>query len=385
MGTFSGEDAETCQFRRRADLTVGHRIRYLLSASVFLLTIGITSTAEEHPGRFRTEIDKLLIKPRYGAGYTPETQVSFIGGINGTYRTACDIRIPYSSFDILAGISTNLSIFADIDGTWYSPYADTSMEGFMIRYGGSFRYTPRRFYGIGYASGTAGRYGQFRETSFRLRTDPLFRITGNLYLGPTAAFEFIKLTEFQHYETKDHVERYSSFSLGAHLEFDSRDSRLQTHKGLLLKLEQTVSPAFNYNTGLKTIITADIFCPLWKGAVLAFDIYGHLNNKSSYWMTWEQVGDGTRMRGYYTGRYRDRNFLCLQTELRQNFTDVHGAVIWAGGGNIFPEFSEFDISKTLPTLGAGYRLNLPGMILRFDFGFGSAGQWGVTAGAGHAF
>lgn len=360
-------------------------VSYLVAASALLLIAGGISRADEHPRRFRTEMDKLLIKPIYGAGYTPETQISGIGGIKGTYRTACDIRIPYSYFSVMAGISTNLSISAGADGIWYSPYVDTSVEGFQIRYECDFHYTPRRFYGIGYEAGTAGLYGQFRETSFRLRADPLFRIARNLYLGPTAGFEFIKLNEFRIYRTEDYVERYSSFSFGAHLEFDSRDSRLHTHKGLLLKLEQTVSPAFNYDTGLKTIVTADIFHPLWKGAVLAFDIYGHLNNQSSYWMTWEQVGDETRMRGYYTGRYRDRNFLSIQAELRQNFTDVHGAVIWAGGGNIFPGFSEFDISKTLPTLGAGYRLSLSGMILRFDFGFGLAGQWGITAGVGHAF
>lgn len=360
-------------------------IGYLPVICTFLLVSAEISYAGNYSKPFRSEVDKLRVIPRYGAGYTPETQVSFIGGISASYRTACDIRIPYSSFDVLAGISTNLSLSVSVKGTWYSPYVDTRMEGFQIRYEGKFNYAPKRFYGVGYEAGNKGLYGQFRETSFRIGAIPLFKIARNLYIGPSAGFETIRLGDFSYDATEEHIERYSSFSVGARLELDSRDSRIRTQKGILFRLEERIYPAFNYETSYKTVITTDFFIPLWKGSVLAFDIYGHLNSESSYWMTWEQVGDDTRMRGYYTGRYRDRNFLSAQMELRQDFTSVHGGVIWAGCGNVFPDFGKFDISQTLPTFGVGYRLSILGMLLRIDLGFGQAGQWGFTAGMGHAF
>ncbi len=360
-------------------------IGYLLVTCTFLLVSAGMSYAGNSYEPFRSEADKLRITPRYGVGYTPETQISAIGGINGTYRTACDIRIPFSYFDVLAGISTNLSVSASIKGAWYSPYMDTRMEGFRIRYGGRFNYTPKRFYGIGYEAGVQGLYSRFRETSFLIWTIPLFRIARNLYLGPSAGFETVRMSDFTSGGLEEPVERYSSFSAGALLEFDSRDDRIRTQKGILFSLEQRISPAFNYGTGYKTVITADFFLPLWKGSVLAFDIYGHLNGGSSHWITWEQVGDETRMRGYYSGQYRDRNFISAQMELRQDFTPVHGGVVWAGCGNVFPDFGALDISKTLPTVGAGYRLSILGLLLRIDVGFGLAGQWGFTVGMGHAF
>lgn len=359
------------------------RISFCLAA-IFLLPAagGFHTAAAETEAPVRTEADRLRITPRYAIGYTPETLLMGTGGINGTYRTVCDIRVPYSSFDALAGISTNLSFFAGISGTWYAPCPDTRLSGFHIRYEGRFVHLPGRFYGTGYGQAVTGEYLEMKETSCHVKAKPLFRLSSHLLLGPVAGFDYIK-TGFPDLNALSG--EYASFSAGFHLEYDSRNSRTAPERGMLLSIENTASPSFGHGTGIKASITADAFCRLWKGAVLAFDIHGDLNSRDSWWMTWEKAGDGSRMRGYYPGRYRDRNFLCAQVELRQNFTEVHGAAVWAGAGNVFPSFGELRMSETLPTYGAGYRLNLFGTLFRIDLGFGLSGQWGVTAGMGHAF
>ena len=100
---------------------------------------------------------------------------------------------------------------------------------------------------------------------------------------------------------------------------------------------------------------------------------------------WPEAGGDVRLRGYYQGRYRDRNLLSFQLELRQTVYRSHGLAAWIGAGNVFPSFGDLDIKNTLPTYGAGYRLSFLGLVLRLDAGFGLRGQWAVTAGLSHSF
>lgn len=115
------------------------------------------------------------------------------------------------------------------------------------------------------------------------------------------------------------------------------------------------------------------------------DLYGQVNSRTAPWTVWPDAGGDIRLRGYYKGRYRDRNLLSAQVELRQKIYGPHGAAVWGGAGNVFPSFQELNIKNTLPTYGAGYRLSLLGLVLRLDAGFGLRGQWAVIAGVSHSF
>lgn len=77
------------------------------------------------------------------------------------------------------------------------------------------------------------------------------------------------------------------------------------------------------------------------------------------------------MRGYYEGRYRDRNVAEFQLELRQNLYKRHGMVMWIGAGNVFHDYGKFKFTHTLPNFGIGYRWEFRDRInLRMDIGRG---------------
>ncbi|MDE7125701.1 MAG: hypothetical protein K2O12_04385, partial [Muribaculaceae bacterium] len=83
------------------------------------------------------------------------------------------------------------------------------------------------------------------------------------------------------------------------------------------------------------------------------------------------LGGSESMRGYYEGRYRDRNAIDLTVELRQHIYRRSGAVIWAGAGNVFPNLSSWRWKHTLPNFGVGYRWEFKHrMNVRLDYGFG---------------
>lgn len=77
------------------------------------------------------------------------------------------------------------------------------------------------------------------------------------------------------------------------------------------------------------------------------------------------------MRGYYDGRYRDKNVGDAVVELRQHIYGRSGGVVWVGAGNVFPDFSHIDIRHSLPNFGVGYRWEFKHKVnIRLDYGFG---------------
>jgi hypothetical protein len=78
------------------------------------------------------------------------------------------------------------------------------------------------------------------------------------------------------------------------------------------------------------------------------------------------------MRGYYEGRFTDRNMVTAQAELRQNVWRRVGVALWVGAGNCFSSWNAFEWSHTLPNYGIGLRWELKKRVnIRFDYGFGS--------------
>ena len=88
------------------------------------------------------------------------------------------------------------------------------------------------------------------------------------------------------------------------------------------------------------------------------------------WTMMAQVGVLGRMRGYYEGRYRDRNIMEGQLELRQHIKGRNGIAVWVGLANVFPNFGHIYYDEMLPNYGIGYRWEFKKRVnIRFDLGF----------------
>lgn len=140
-----------------------------------------------------------------------------------------------------------------------------------------------------------------------------------------------------------------------------------------MKLDQRFFPSFfgNDQSFTRTELVADFFHPLWKGAVLAYDLHAEINSSKTPWTMLALMGSSNRMRGYYEGRYRDKGMIETQIELRQKVYGRSGVVAWVGAGNVFPSMKKFSFDKTLPNYGVGYRWEFKNRVnVRLDYGFG---------------
>lgn len=77
------------------------------------------------------------------------------------------------------------------------------------------------------------------------------------------------------------------------------------------------------------------------------------------------------IRGYYEGRYRDKNEADIVVELRQHVWKRNGIVVWGGLGTVFDSFEGITSRRLLPSYGIGYRFEFKKQVnLRVDFGIG---------------
>ncbi|MGB2696437.1 MAG: BamA/TamA family outer membrane protein [Candidatus Zixiibacteriota bacterium] len=99
------------------------------------------------------------------------------------------------------------------------------------------------------------------------------------------------------------------------------------------------------------------------------------------------LGGQNMMRGYYQGRYRDKNIVVFQAEYRIPFWRRLGLAGFSGFGDVADRFSNFRLSDFKYSLGAGIRYTLSqqeSINLRFDIGFGE-GSSGVYVTLNEAF
>ncbi len=288
----------------------------------------------------------------------------------GLYRVdKTDFTIPPSNVTLFGDVATSGFFLLGIRG-------NTLFEGgrFRVDFTSYFYSLPSDFWGIGYDAGRYAEKSTYKRHQAQVKFDFMYRFLQNTYAGVNVSYNYIAGKKFTRPEYLGGQERINNnIGAGIFLMYDSRDYITNPSRGAFIKLEQRAFPEFLGNEGTfhRTEFTASTYLKIWKGAILAYDLHGMFNTGSVPWTMLSMMGGSSRMRGYYDGRYRDRNLVETQLELRQKVYNRHGFVVWGGAGNVFPKWGKFDWSHTLPTYGLGYRWEFKNRVnVRLDYGFG---------------
>ena len=130
------------------------------------------------------------------------------------------------------------------------------------------------------------------------------------------------------------------------------------------------------------------YFPLRKNRVLAMQFNMIVTTGNVPIRNLANIGSSSYMRGYYEGRYTDRDLIALQVEYRTPVWKRWGAVFFAGGGKVSSTFYDLiDFSSIKPSAGIGLRFSLNSrekLNLRVDAGFGQHSQ-GTYINMGEAF
>lgn len=259
---------------------------------------------------------------------------------------------------------------------------------------------PSNFYGIG-SNTVSANQDKLGLKRFKVNLEADKHIGKYLYIGMVTGgfdYRFNDHAPGGIYETDPRMEDRSggaSVFIGPSVIFDTRNNNTYTTHGLVITAYYNQMKGLfsnnGYNGGFFNIEYSQFFS-LSKRFVLGLDIQDQsLAGSRSPFYLMPTLGNDELMRGYYNGRYRDRNLVAGQTELRYRLSDRIGIAGFAGTGTVFNKQLNFNDLK--PNYGGGLRYFFDvekGLTMRADYGFGEKRpgekrQSGLYLSLGEAF
>ncbi|MBS7566114.1 polymerase [Mucilaginibacter sp. Bleaf8] len=167
----------------------------------------------------------------------------------------------------------------------------------------------------------------------------------------------------------------ASIYAGPTLTFDNRNNNTYTTRGIIINTYLNVMHGLYANNSYKgSFFDFEYaqFIPLHKRLVLGLNVQEQslLGSNTPFYLL-PELGNDEMMRGYYNGRYRDRNMVAGQAELRFRLSDRFGLAAFAGTGTVFR--SSFNWDELKPNYGGGLRYFFDtekGLSMRVDYGIG---------------
>ena len=302
-----------------------------------------------------TRSARLLILPVFG--YAQETGAEFgLTGIYNFFTDKGDTTIFTSNINSVISLTTESQINLKLE-------SDIWTTGNLYHYIAAIRYKkyPFNYYGLGDQTLAADKI-PLTQKYIQLNLEAERKITKNYYAGLNALFENFNFEEDLQDTSYDPNSVYGGFggkylALGISQSYDSRNSNTETTKGLYARAKYAYAPNFwggdNF-TG--SIFSVDLrgFFPLHKQVTIGIQgVYETLFSKNIPFYLTNQLGNDEMMRGYYQGRYRNKNYLAGQSEIRYRLHARVGLAAFLGAGTVYSD--KIDLSHLKLSGGGGLR------------------------------
>lgn len=327
-----------------------------------------------------TEVDnqtQVLFLPALGS--TPETGFMFGGVVVPQFKigqSGPDTRMSSVLFSgiyttknqILVGLLADL-IFPDEQWIAFGTYG--------------VNYLPESYWGIGPFTRNSEEM-EILYTEFNIEQSVLHQVRPSIFLGP-----YLKWSKRDNltFRDKEGVEIPApnvpgtdgsvSFGIGLMGRSDKRNSNMTPTRNHLIEFSFLMHPGWMGNTDPHKLWQLDtrkyIDLSGEERSILALHGLFRFTSGHPSFLDMSTIGGDRINRGYYYGRYRDRNSAQVQAEWRQHVAGRFGFTVFAGNGEVWNRFENISLSQTKWSSGVGLRFNLnktnPTNI-RIDYGIG---------------
>lgn len=263
-------------------------------------------------------------------------------------------------------------------------------DAWRLDYDFEFVNNPTKFWGIGYCNGKDdSNETEYKKRQINSYVGLIHNVGDKFYFGTEARFNYTR-----GYDVESKPELWqgqamttANVGLGVTAAYDTRDNLSNAYSGVYVKFSQMFYPKFfgNKYAFCSTEFKFNWYKALRVGTVIATQLHGLFTYGNTPWGMMALLGNNETMRGYYEGRYIDKDMVDATVELRQHIYKRNSAVVWIGAGEVFSEESHLTWSKLLPNFGVGYRWEFKKRVnIRLDCGFGKK-QMGVIFSVNEAF
>jgi len=257
----------------------------------------------------------------------------------------------------------------------------TNQEEWVFTGNVLFQNYPRLFYGLGRNTLSTNEV-EYNYNQLLLEPIALKQLgLRYLFLGAGLRFNYIYNVNAPLSEEYLNITGYEgSTSTGVELAalYDSRNNILNAQNGWYFILTHGIYSRILGGSQNFQLTKFDLrhYIKLFpqKSDVLAFQLIGHFTHRNAPFGELALFGGDRMLRGYREGRFVDRNLLAAQIEYRKTFANSRwGYVLFAGAGDVAPEFDKFSLSEIKYNVGLGLRfmIDKPERLnLRLDWGKG---------------
>jgi len=320
--------------------------------------------------------------------YSPETKMA--GGLGGIYsfRTSNKARSRPSSIRMGMIYTQKKQVMIEFGPDIYS-----KNEVYHLKAKINFINFSERFYGIG-SSTSEDMREDFTSRITRINLNLQKKLFQKLYFGIHYEREHNKVIKFE--EDGQLIKREILGSepgtvsgIGFLINRDARNNIFSPSSGDFCLLSTTLYRSglgSNYNFTRYRVDLRKYF-PLFSSQVLAFQSYFSLINGDPPFQMLSMMGGQNWMRGYYRGRFRDKNMIVLQMEYRLPLMWKFGIVGFVGYGDVADKVDNFILKDFKYSAGFGFRYLLSPeekINVRIDFGFCKE-SFGVYVAISEAF
>lgn len=307
--------------------------------------------------------------------YTPETKTAAGAAVQFYFRRGDDPDArPSTLLPILVYTQKN-QIFAALAAELYSRDETYRMIGFA-----GFSKFPDLYYGIGNDTPESAEE-DWEPQYVDLKLGALRRIHGGLYAGLGYEYQHTRIRETEDdglIDTGSLRGRDGGITSAAValINWDTRDNTFFPASGSYHQLTAALNDGalgsdFDYQ---RYVVDLRRYVALGQRQVLAIQGIALLTDGAPPFYALPRFGGQNVMRGYYEGRFRDRNLVAMQAEYRVlPVLGRFGLVGFAGLGDINEELNDFRLNELKYSLGGGVRFLLSPeekITLRLDFGVG---------------
>jgi outer membrane protein assembly factor BamA len=305
-----------------------------------------------------------------------ETDWSFGLAVSSTFH----LKSPRDSLSRTSNIQ-GLSLYtlqkqfvAVISGSIYFPG-----EKYILNEQFSYSYFPDKFWGLGKTAPDSNEE-PFTYSQFYIYLHPQRLLGNNIFLG--LRYEYQKLMNIKYkqgglFDQQNIAGRtdYHVSGLGLSITYDTRNNAFSPDHGSMLQFYFSHFNNFFGSDYKYTNFVLDLrrFIKIYKQQVLALQAFGFFNSGDVPLRSLAALGGSNIMRGYYSGRYRDKDQAVIQAEYRLPIIGRLGAVGFVGVGNVGKDFSDINFSYLKYSYGGGLRIALnksERLNLRLDYGIG---------------
>ncbi|GGI56988.1 BamA/TamA family outer membrane protein [Winogradskyella haliclonae] len=325
------------------------------------------------------------------AFYTPETDFGFGGGGQLFFLSEKNRYKNRLSNILFSGIYTlNEQIILEVTPQVYLGSGDYFIDAHYL-----LEVYPNLFWGIGNNTPDANEE-VYNQTTHALNIAFLKRLPSNLNFGFQFTYKNHEVTEVESNGLLDTGSITGSNSaiivgLGAVFNYDTRDNTGSPNKGYYYQAKAQFASKIlgSSNQFNKFILDLREYLPVGKKSLLAFQLYSESNFGDVPFQALASYGGGNRARGYFFGRFLDKNMYVSQTEYRWRFKPRWTINAFALAGEVAEKPEDFfNIKNIKSSLGLGVRFKIfkdKDTWLRFDYGQGVQGNSGIYFGINEAF